>query len=108
MITNLINKTVPTEGTVSGTTGSTGNLKLTNVPSNAKAVQVLSVTDPYYGIPFKSGNDWYAKCIKWNQATYVVASSEYLTAAFRYWGGVLDSPIFNAFSHFFKTEEVAA
>lgn len=56
--------------TISGTltTGTTGNIELTNVlPTNAVPI-VAQCTAPYMGVPFKAGNTWYLKCFAYNTA----------------------------------------
>ena len=75
-----------------------------DIPSNA--VAELRETDGWGWLVKMGGSTSGLRFLSPGQQT----SARTLKVVWRYpiWGGVPDSPIFNAFSHFFKTEEVAA
>ena len=67
-----------------GTTGSTGNLRLSNVPDDARMVTLRNATETYYAVPFTSNGVWYAKVLRWSVSTYTVASNTSITITANY------------------------
>ena len=84
MATSVIKANIITT-TVTGTTGSTGNLDISSaVPQNANVICAYIPSGTYMCIPFKQNNKWYLKVLSWSSQSYTLVSNTSVTATVIY------------------------